>query len=79
MHVVPLRRIMSGVMTNTAAGDRPTVLSCRDTEVTAVSRRGNDDVLPRKLFEIQIQTGLPLAPSSEGGSGAATTGPWSAA
>ena len=33
-----LRRIISLVMTNTAAGDCPTVLSCRDTVETGMSR-----------------------------------------
>jgi hypothetical protein len=38
--VAPERRIMSLVITNTAAGDLPTELSCRETLVTSCSSAG---------------------------------------
>ena len=40
MLVAPLRRIISLVMTKTAAGDRPTVLSSLATDVTGTSIDG---------------------------------------
>ena len=55
MQVAPLRRIISLVITNTAAAEWPTVLCSLVTEVTGMSIEGHDDGRFGELLDGKVE------------------------
>ena len=76
MQVAPLRRIISGVITNTAAADRPTVLGSFVTDVTGISIEGTTTgvLASCSISRPRISlTNLPLVPAFDSTAGCSTT------